>query len=315
MIIELTENSIGKRLDSFLQEALGIPRAHAQSLIAQKKIFVNGENKKSSYKIAHRDSVQSVDNIELTPKKQTLKAQNIPLDIVFEDEHMLVVNKPKGMLTHPTSYDSSDTLVNALMGYLGDNLSTIGGDMRRGIVHRLDKNTSGLLMVAKTDEAHNNLQEQIKSKTAIRKYLAVALGNFKEDGGIITKRIAKNLGNTVKMYVPKNSEEGLEAKTTFHILEKFDGAAFIELELATGRTHQIRLHMSSINHPIFGDSLYGAKSFQKFSKIKTTEQVLMSYYLKFKHPITGVDMEFKLEEDKWDKDLVKVLKILRGNET
>ncbi len=314
MIIELTENSIGKRLDSFLQEALGIPRAYAQSLILEKKIFVNGVNKKSSYKIAHRDSIQTFEEIERAPQKPTLKAQNIPLNIVFEDEHMLVINKPKGMLTHPTSYDSSNTLVNALMGYLGENLSTIGGDMRRGIVHRLDKNTSGLLMVAKTDEAHINLQEQIKSKKAVRKYLAIALGNFKEDGGVITKPIAKNLGNTVKMYVPKDPSEGQDARTTFYILEKFDGAAFIELELATGRTHQIRLHMSSINHPIFGDTLYGAKSFQKFSKIKTTEQVLMSYYLKFKHPITGIDMEFKLEEPEWDKDLVKVLKILRGNE-
>ncbi len=313
MIIELGENSIGKRLDTFLQEALGIPRAYAQSLITEKKIFVNGENKKSSYKISHRDSIQSLEDIEYVPQKPTLKAQNIPLDIVYEDEHMLVINKPKGMLTHPTSYDTQDTLVNALMGHLGENLSTIGGEMRRGIVHRLDKNTSGLLMVAKTDEAHINLQEQIKSKRAIRKYLAIALGNFREDGGVITKPIAKNLGNTVKMYVPKNPEEGQDARTTFYILEKFDGAAFIELELATGRTHQIRLHMSSINHPIFGDTLYGSKSFQKFSKIKTTEQVLMSYYLKFKHPTRGVDMEFKLEEADWDKDLVKVLKILRGN--
>ncbi len=313
MIIELAENYIGKRLDSFIQEALNVSRAYAQKLISEKKIFVNGENKKSSYKIAPADCVQSSEEIEKEPQKPALAAQNIPLDIIYEDEYMLVVNKPKGMLTHPTSYDSSGTLVNALMGYLGENLSTIGGDMRRGIVHRLDKNTSGLLMVAKTNEAHINLQEQIKSKKAARKYLAIALGDFKEDGGVITKPIAKNLGNTVKMYVPKDPKEGLDARTTFYILEKFDGAAFIELELATGRTHQIRLHMSSINHPIFGDSLYGAKSFQKFSKIKTTEQVLMSYYLKFKHPITGMDMEFKLEEPKWDSDLVKVLKILRGN--
>ena len=230
------------------------------------------------------------------------------IEVVFEDDALLVVNKPKGMLTHPTDKNPEGTLVNALLNHCGENLSNIGGPSRRGIVHRLDKNTSGLLMVAKTDEAHENLAAQIKEKTATRKYLAVALGNFEQSEGVIDKPLAKHLRKTVKVYA---SPEGATAITHYKVLEHFDGAAFLELELKTGRTHQIRAHLSSINHPVFGDTMYGSKGFGKFSKIKTNEQVLQSYSLKFTHPKSGDIMEFELEEHQWDADLVKVLKILK----
>lgn len=233
------------------------------------------------------------------------------IDVIFEDDELLVVNKPKGMLVHPTDKNPEGTLVDALLSHCGEKLSSIGGDLRRGIVHRLDKNTAGLLVAAKTDEAHENLAKQIKEKTAMRKYLAVALGNFDVDGfreGVIDKPLAKHLGKTVKVYA---SEKGAPATTHYKVLEYFQGAALLELELKTGRTHQIRAHLASINRPVFGDTMYGAKGFGKFAKIKTTEQVLQSYFLRFTHPKNGAKMEFTLEAHQWDADLVKVLEILR----
>ncbi len=230
------------------------------------------------------------------------------IDIIYEDSELLVVNKPKGMLTHPTAKDSDGTLADILLNHCNGALSTLGEPLRRGIVHRLDKNTSGLLVAAKTNEAHENLAQQIKEKAVTRKYLAIALGNFEENEGIIDKPLAKHLGKTIKVYA---SEKGAPAITRYKVLERFEGAAFLELQLETGRTHQIRAHLSSINHPVFGDTMYGSRGFGRFSKIKTQEKVLQSYYLSFTHPQTGDNMEFELEPDKWDKDLVKVLRILR----
>ncbi len=233
------------------------------------------------------------------------------IDVIYEDDTLLIVNKPKGMLTHPTDKNPEGTLVDALLSHCGENLSSIGGDSRRGIVHRLDKNTAGLLIVAKTDEAHENLAVQIKEKTAVRKYLAVALGNFDSDDlreGIIDTPLAKHLGKTIKVYA---SPKGAPAITHYKVLEYFQGAALLELELKTGRTHQIRAHLASINRPVFGDTMYGSKGFGKFSKIKTNEQVLQSYFLSFTHPKNGDRMEFELEVHQWDADLIKVLEILR----
>ena len=230
------------------------------------------------------------------------------IEIIWEDDELLVVNKPKGMLTHPTDKNPDGTLVNALLEHCGGKLSNVGGDLRRGIVHRLDKNTAGLMLAAKTDEAHENLATQIKEKTAVRKYLAVALGNFTEEQGVIDKPLAKHLGKTVKVYA---TEKGAPAVTHYKVLEYFQGAALLELELKTGRTHQIRVHLSSINRPVFGDTMYGAKGFGKFAKIKTNEQVLQSYYLRFTHPKSAATMEFELEPCQWDADLTKVLEILR----
>ena len=307
MKIKIEENLIGKRLDVAISEMLEMNRNQAQNLIKKNWVFVNGKVQKNSYKICPEDEIEV---LEL--KEEKIKGQNIPLDIIFEDNELLVINKPKNMLTHPTAHNRENTLVNALLAYLGENLSDVGGELRRGIVHRLDKNTAGLILVAKTNEAHKNLQEQIKEKTARRKYVAISLGNLDTKEGVLNFPIAKNLGDTVKMFVPKNPEEGSFAITNYKVLESFNGADFIELELKTGRTHQIRVHMSHINHPIFGDSLYGADSFRKFAKIKTTEQVLQSYYISFNHPKTGKTMEFELQQEKWDEDIKKVLKILRS---
>lgn len=309
MKIKVEENSIGQRLDVYIAEISQINRNQAQNLIKKNCVFVNGKNEKNSYKICKNDEIEI-----LNTEEEKIEPQNIQLDIIYEDSNLLVINKPKNMLTHPTVHNTKDTLVNALLGYLGENLSDIGGKYRRGIVHRLDKNTAGLIIVAKTNSAHENLQEQIKEKTAKRKYVAISLGNLDKKEGVLDFPIAKNLGDTVKMFVPKNPEEGVDAITNYKVLESFNGADFVEFELKTGRTHQIRVHMSHIKHPIFGDSLYGAKSFRKFAKIKTLEQVLQSYYVSFTHPETGKELEFELPYEKWDNDIKKVLKILRSEE-
>lgn len=311
MKIEIDENYTAQRLDYFLQKTLNLSRKEIQKNIENNLVFVNNVPKKASYRLKMGDCIEFEEINLLKNENMEITPQNIPLHIIFEDDELLIVNKPKNMLTHPTSLTSSDTLVNALLHHCGKNLSDVGGKIRPGIVHRLDKNTAGLLMVAKTNEAHKNLAEQIKNKNAIRKYLAVALGNFEEDFGTINKPIARNLGDSVKMYVPKNLIDGATAITHFKVLERFLGATLLELQLETGRTHQIRVHLSSENHPVFGDTLYNSGSFQKFAKIKTNEQVLQSYFLAFTHPKTGDKMEFKLEEEYFDEDLIRVLKILR----
>ena len=307
MKFKIEENSIGQRLDVYVAEIMQINRNQAQNLIKKNCILFNKKSEKNSYKICKNDEIEILD-----AEEEKIEPQNIQLDIIYEDGSLLVINKPKNMLTHPTAHNTKNTLVNALLGYLGENLSDIGGKYRRGIVHRLDKNTAGLIIVAKTNSAHENLQEQIRHKTARRKYVAISLGNLDKKEGILDFPIAKNLGDTVKMFVPKNLDEGVAAITQYKVLESFNGADFIELELKTGRTHQIRVHMSHIKHPIFGDSLYGACGFRKFAKIKTLEQVLQSYFISFSHPETGENLEFELPEEKWDDDIKKVLKILRS---
>lgn len=302
-----------KRLDVFLSESLNISRKVAQEII-EKGVLINGKNvDKSSFKLKGQELVEY---FEIQDKKRDtiLQAQEIKLDIKYEDEHLLVINKPKNMLTHPTAFEDENTLVNALLYHCGDNLSNKNEPLRRGIVHRLDKNTAGLMLVAKTDLAHNSLQEQIRQKTAKRKYLAIALGEFCEDEGKIDKPLVHYLGKTVKMNIAQEGE-GKPALTYYKVIERFFGATLLELELKTGRTHQIRAHLASINHPIFGDSLYGANGMcpQKYRRIKTNEQVLQSYYLSFTHPIENEIMAFELALEDFDSDFIKVLKIMREN--
>ena len=229
--------------------------------------------------------------------------------MVYEDDYLLLINKQKGILTHPTPLNKTGTLVNALL-YYGCALSDIQGQERRGIIHRLDKNTSGLILIAKTNEAHLNLQEQIQTKTAKRKYLAVVHGIIEEDNGVIDKPLVHYMQKTVKMNIAKENE-GLKAVTIYGVLERFEDLTLLEVELKTGRTHQIRCHMSSINHPVYGDTLYGAKGFRSKINLKTTEQLLMSYYIKFTHPKTGDIMEFKLDENRYDKDFKKFFTTVR----
>ena len=300
MIIYIDENDENKRLDSFLAEITpDLSRSKIQNFIKTGDIKINGDGKKPSYVLKENDRIDF--NI---PEKESLniKPQNIPLDIIYEDENMLVVNKPSGMLTHPTSLERENTLVNALLYKYGDNLSDINGEFRRGILHRLDRNTSGLLMVAKNNNAHEFLAEQIKSHSVTKKYRAIVKGVIDKDEFEINEPIDRNPKQPHKMMV---SPEGKPSRTIVKVIERFKDATYVELTLITGRTHQIRVHMKSINHPVYNDSLYGAGC----GKVKTEEQVLQSYFLRFTKPFGDEIIELQIEPD---EKLKKVLKYLRS---
>ena len=284
IIDDLTEE---KRLDSYLAECLqDYSRSKIQSEIKRGSVVVNSKETKPSY------IIKSGDVIELNIQDNILKIEpeNIPLDIIYEDENMLVINKPSGMLTHPTSVETTGTLVNALLYKYGENLSDINGDFRRGILHRLDRNTSGLLMIAKNNKTHEYLVEKMKNKEIDKRYLAVVKGVINEDEFVINKPIGRNPNQPQKMCV---SENGKESISEVKVLERYKDATLIEVHLITGRTHQIRVHLSSIGHPVFNDTLYG---FGKM-KIKTEEQVLQSYKLSFPKPFSGEILSFEIEPD------------------
>ena len=306
------ENTIENiRIDTAITELspeydLNFTRSKIQKMIENGKIKVNSKTVKSSYKLKAGDIIE-IDEKEDDDKN--ILPEKIDLDVVYEDDYLLLINKQKGILTHPTPLNKTGTLVNALL-YYGCALSDIQGQERRGIIHRLDKNTSGLILIAKTNEAHLNLQEQIQTKTAKRKYLAVVHGIIEEDNGVIDKPLVHYMQKTVKMNIAKENE-GLKAVTIYGVLERFEDLTLLEVELKTGRTHQIRCHMSSINHPVYGDTLYGAKGFRSKINLKTTEQLLMSYYIKFTHPKTGDIMEFKLDENRYDKEFKKFFTTVR----
>ena len=286
--------------DNFLSEITpDMSRSKIQSLIKNGGVKLNDEAKKPSYQLKENDKIE----FEL-PQDEEIKIepQNIPLEIVYEDENMLVVNKPSGMLTHPTAIERENTLVNALLYHFGDNLSDINGVFRRGILHRLDRNTSGLLMIAKNNKAHEFLANQIKEHTITKKYRAVVKGVVEKDEFEIDSPIGRNPNQPHKMAV---REDGKPSKTIVKILERFKDATYLELTLVTGRTHQIRVHMKSINHPVYNDTLYGAGQ----GKVKTEEQVLQSYYLRFTKPFGDEIIELEIEPD--DK-IQKVLKYLRS---
>ena len=313
--IKIDKENIKKRLDVFLVDYFENkhPRAKIASAIEKEYFLVNEKTQKTSYKLKENDCISFDENKleEFLNPNLELIPWDFKLNIKFEDDDVIVLNKPKEMLCHPTKFEREHTLSNALLFHTKGNLSSLAGMERRGIVHRLDKNTSGIMLAAKTDVAHENLSNQIRQKSAIRKYLAICLVNFEEKEGIIDKPLLHSLKDDVKMIV---SPEGLEAITHYKVLEEYKGASLVELELKTGRTHQIRAHLSSIGHPVFGDSLYGAKSFMRneFYNLKTTEQLLQSYYLSFEHPITKEKMEFELEEEEFSPDFIKVLNFLRS---
>lgn len=301
MIIFIDENDENKRLDSYLSEMTpDLSRSKIQNLIKSGAVKVNDTLKKSSYSLKENDKI----DFEI-PETESIKIepQNIPLEIVWEDENMLVVNKPSGMLTHPTSIERENTLVNALLYKYGNNLSDINGEFRRGILHRLDRNTSGLLMVAKNNEAHEFLAKQIKNHTITKKYRAIVKGVINEDKFEINSPIGRNTNQPHKMMT---REDGKPSKTIVKVIERFNDATYVELTLITGRTHQIRVHMKSINHPVYNDTLYGAGQ----GKVKTDEQVLQSYFLRFTKPFKDEIIELEIEPD---EKISKVLKFLRAN--
>ena len=271
------------RLDKALSELiLDISRTKIRSYLDGGLILVNGKAEKASYKVCKNDVI----SIQELPKEETiLNAENIPLDIVYEDDDLMVINKPKGLVVHPGAGNKNGTLANGLK-FHSDNLSTINGDFRPGIVHRLDKDTAGLLVVAKNDFAHVKLQEQLVDHTLSRKYYALVLGVISEDNGQIIAPIGRDKQNRQKMAV--DLRNGKEAETTFRVLKRFSSTTLVECVLKTGRTHQIRVHMNYIGHPVIGDPLYGKGNRQ----IYDDGQLLYAHYIKFIHPRTKKALDF-----------------------
>lgn len=296
MIIIVDENDCGQRLDVMAASLLrDFSRSKIQNSIKCGEILVNSQLKKPSYSLKEGDKIE----INLSAEKEiSILPQNIGLDIVYEDENMLVVNKPSGMLTHPTTLECENTLVNALLYKYGENLSDINGAFRRGILHRLDRNTSGLLMIAKNNAAHEFLAEQIKNHTITKKYRAVLKGNYPQDEEIIDLPIGRNQKQPHKMMV---CADGKESQTVLKVLKRYNEATYVELTLITGRTHQIRVHTSYKKFPVYNDTLYGAGK----GKVTTEEQVLQSYYLRFTKPFSDVIIELQIEPDEKIKKVLK----------
>jgi len=300
ILLEVTEDDDGQRLDKWLSmQNLGLTRTAIQNLIENGGVLVNGKTVAKNYKQRSGDSITVTIS---EPVELNTEPENIPLDIVYEDESLLVVNKPKGMVVHPAPGNYSGTLVNALLYHCGDSLSGINGVIRPGIVHRIDKNTSGLLIVAKTDSAHKILAEQIKEHSFTREYECVACGKFRESEGTVNAPIGRNPNDRKKMCVTeKNSKNAI---THYCVIEQFEKYAHIKCILETGRTHQIRVHMSSINHPLLGDETYtNAKS-----PFNLQGQTLHAKTLGFIHPRTNEYIEFDSELPEYFKNLLNKLR-------
>lgn len=273
-------NGNGDRIDKYLTIELNKSRTEVQNLLKNGKILVNNKIVKQSYILNNNDAIMVE---EVAPVVASIEKKAIDLDIIYEDKDVIVVNKPSGMVVHPANGHYDDTLVNALMYHCTD-LSTINGEIRPGIVHRIDKDTSGLLVACKNDYAHNFIAKQLKDKTTIRKYVAIVYGTFDHLFGKINAPIARDPQNRKKMAVV---EGGKEAITHFKVIEKLGGYTLIECQLETGRTHQIRVHMAYINHPVLGDPLYGPKK-----QITEYGQYLHAKTLGFIHPSKNELVEF-----------------------
>ena len=294
-IIEVDENSQGKRLDIYLSEKFNeLSRSRIKKLIEEELILLNDKAQKPSTKLNINDVITVK---KFSDEKKEIISQNIALDIVYEDDDVLIINKPRGMVVHPANGNYENTLVNALLHYLGDNLSSVNGIERAGIVHRIDKDTSGLLLVAKNDKAHIHLAEQLKNHTITRKYTLICHGIIDETMTIETM-IGRNPKNRLQMAVVK---EGKYAHTTIKPIELFDKYTYAEAILKTGRTHQIRVHLKYINHPIVGDTTYSNY------KENINGQLLHAGLLGFIHPTTQQYLEFTVKEpDIFIKELKKL---------
>lgn len=293
----------GNRLDAVAATLFDLTRSAVQGLIEKESLRVNGKNGDKKQKVKEGDVLLL---LLPDPEPCDVLPQNIPLEIVYEDEHLAVVNKPKGMVVHPAAGNPDGTLVNALLYHL-DSLSGINGVLRPGIVHRIDKNTSGLLMVAKNDKAHLHLSEQIKEHSFFRQYECIAIGRMKEQTGEIDAPIGRHPIKRQQMAVVK---DGRQARTRYEVIAECGGFSHLKCTLYTGRTHQIRVHLSSIGHPILGDSLYGGGStpFEKKHAALLLEQTLHAKTLGFVHPATGEYMEFSSDLPDYFKRVLEILK-------
>lgn len=279
------KEDVGTRIDVFLAENMeDLSRSGVQKLIDEGMITLNGRKTKANYKLREKDiidvTVPEVKEVEILP-------EDIPLDILYEDADVIVVNKPQGMVVHPAPGHTSGTLVNALMFHCGDDLSGINGEKRPGIVHRIDKDTSGVLMIAKNDMAHQSLAAQLAEHSITRKYNAVVYNGFNEDEGTVDKPIGRNPQDRKKMAVTEKHSR--RAVTHYRVIERMEKFTLIEAQLETGRTHQIRVHMTYIGHPLLGDPVYGPKK----QPINLEGQALHARVLGFIHPRTGEYMEFE----------------------
>lgn len=273
----------GARLDKAVADLTDLSRSLANEEIKNGQILVNGELKKAKYTVKEGDVISYV-----LPEPEVVDyvAEDLPLEIVYQDSHVAVVNKPQGMVVHPSAGHTSGTLVNALLYHIKD-LSGINGVLRPGIVHRIDKDTSGLLMIAKNDEAHLALAQELKDKKSLRKYWALVHGNLPKDKGVIEAPIGRSDKDRKKQAV---TAKGKPALTRFQVLERFGDYTLVELQLETGRTHQIRVHMAYIGHPVAGDEVYGPRK-----TLKGHGQFLHARTLGFSHPVTGESMEFSVD--------------------
>ncbi|MDO8535477.1 MAG: RluA family pseudouridine synthase [Candidatus Omnitrophota bacterium] len=298
--VRVSAENKGRRLDKFLAGHFekDFSRVFLQRLLKKGKVLLNGEIPKRHH------LVNTGETVEITipqPEESVIRPEKIPLNIVYEDKHLLVVNKPQGMVTHPAPGNYTGTLVNALLAHC-DDLSGIGGVLKPGIVHRLDKGTSGLLLVAKTDDAHKKLAKQFKDKTTKRVYLALVDGNVELDNGTVELPIGRSTRDRKKMAVKFDDESSKEAITHYTVVKRFGNFTLLECRLGTGRTHQIRVHLSYIGHPILGDEKYGTKGNFKMP-------MLHAAIIGFTHPATKKFMEFSSKPPKEMSDVIKRGKI------
>ena len=296
---KISEEFVGLRLDkavSMKDESLS--RVAVQRMIDEENILINGKPTKTSYKLKLNDIVTI---IKEQPKEVEIKAEEIPLDVIYEDKDILVVNKQKGLVVHPGNGNPDGTLVNAIMARCKDSLSGIGGEIRPGIVHRIDKDTSGLLIIAKNDVSHINVSEQIKNHEVKKTYIALVRGVVKENQATINMPIARSEKDRTKMAV---SKKGKEAITHITVLERFDGFTLLEVNIETGRTHQIRVHLAQIGYPIVGDFVYSNGR----NPFGVEGQMLHSAKLDFVHPTTGEKMHLEAKLPEYFEEVLNKLK-------
>lgn len=292
----ISEQNCNVRIDRFLAEQLpDISRSYIQKLIKEKQIYVNGQPVKANYKTGTQDEIK-IHIPELI--EPDIVPENIPLDILYEDHDILIVNKPKGMVVHPAAGHYSGTLVNALMYYCKDDLSGINGVMRPGIVHRIDMDTTGSLLVCKNDIAHQKMADQLKEHHIKRIYHAIVHGVIKEDEGTVDGPIGRHPIDRKKMSI--NYKNGKTAVTHYRVLQRFSNYTYVECQLETGRTHQIRVHMASIHHPLLGDSVYGPAK----CPFKLQGQTLHAKILGIHHPVTGEYLEIDAPLPQYFSDLL-----------
>ena len=303
--LQVDETYMDERLDKFLSAMLpDQSRSYLQKIIKDGNVLVNGEPKKSSYRLEDGDEV-TADLPEL--KNPDIEPENIPLDILYEDDSILMVNKPKGMVVHPSAGHYTGTLVNAVLWHCQGQLSGINGVSRPGIVHRIDKDTTGVLVVCKNDAAHNAVAAQLKEHSITRKYRAIVHGVIKEDEGTVDAPIGRHPTERKKM--ASGVKNGKRAVTHYRVLERFQGYTYVECQLETGRTHQIRVHMASIHHPLLGDTVYGPAKDSHHLEGQTLHAMVLGLI----HPVTGEYLEVEAPLPKYFENLLKKFRAMSGN--